>query len=207
LPLVRRPIRVSNGIGLALRWAVSAEGSGDMITQELTETRHVNRRSSGPAALTAVVAIIVLVGLAVVAWVMRDDEGPVATDEAQIEITFGDDGTSFVGDREITEGTVTVAFSNETDSVAIVALFGYTPGSAGLAEELEFLEEGDRGVPIGTPEAGYFEVDIEGSDDVAPGSHTWTMDLEPGTYLFDVGPEDFHTTGLWRAAVIEVVAK
>ena len=178
-----------------------------MITQEFTETRQVNPRSRGPAALAVVVAIIVLVGVAVVAWVMRDDEGPVAADEAQIEITYTDDGTSFVGDHEIIEGTVTVAFSNETDSVAIVAMFGYESDSAGLAEELEFLEEGDLGVPVGAPEAGYFEVDIEGSDDVAPGSHTWTMDLGPGTYVFDVGPEDFHTTGLWRAAVIEVVAK
>jgi hypothetical protein len=33
------------------------------------------------------------------------------------------------------------------------------------------------------------------------------MDLVPGTYLFDIGPEDFMTTGLWRMAVIEVVAK
>ncbi len=33
------------------------------------------------------------------------------------------------------------------------------------------------------------------------------MDLGPGTYVFDVGHEHFHTTGLWRAAVIEVIAK
>jgi hypothetical protein len=38
-----------------------------MITQEFTETRQVNPRSRGPAALAAVVAIIVLVGVAVVA--------------------------------------------------------------------------------------------------------------------------------------------
>ena len=149
LPLVRRPIRVSNGIGLALRWAAQVEGGGDMITQEFTETRQVNPRSrQGRPALTAVVAIIVLVGVAVVAWVIRDDEGPVAADEAQIEITYTDDGTSFVGDHEIIEGTVTVAFSNETDSVAIVAMFGYEFDYAGLAEELKFLEEGDLGVPI-----------------------------------------------------------
>jgi hypothetical protein len=33
------------------------------------------------------------------------------------------------------------------------------------------------------------------------------MDVVPGTCLFDFGPEDFMTTGLWRAAVIEVVAE
>ncbi len=58
------------------------------------------------------------------------------------------------------------------------------------------------------PTAGFVEVEFEGSGDlVTPGGHTWTMDLQPGTYLFDVGPEDFHTAGLWRAAVIEVVAE
>ncbi len=107
-----------------------------MITQEFTETRQVNRRFRGPAALVAVVAIIVLVGVAVVAWVMSDGEGPVAADEALIEITYTDDGTSFVGDREVIEGTVTVTFSNETDSGAIVAVLGYGTGSAGSPRSL-----------------------------------------------------------------------
>lgn len=31
------------------------------------------------------------------------------------------------------------------------------------------------------------------------------MDLGPYTYIFDSGPEDFMTAGLWRIAVIEVV--
>ncbi len=177
-----------------------------MTTQEFTETRQVNGHRYGRTALTAVVAIIVLVGVAVVAWIMSDDEGPVPADEARIEMTYTDDGTSFVGDDKIIEGTVIVTFSNETDGVAIMAVFGYETGSAALAEELKFLEEGDRGVPIGLPAAGYFEIDFTGQGDLVPGSHTLTMDLGPGTYIFDVGPQDFHTTGLWRAAVIEVVA-
>ena len=177
-----------------------------MTPQAFTESRQVNRRSRGPVVVAAVVAVIVLVGGAVVGWIMRDDQGPVPTGEAQIEITYTDDGTSFVGDHEIIEGTVTVTFSNETDSAAVVAFFGYDTGSAALAEEMEFLAEGNRGVPIGAPAAGFFEVDLEGQDELAPGSHTWTVDLGPGTYLFDVGPEDFHTAGLWRAAVIDVVA-
>ncbi len=139
---------------------------------------------------------------------MSDDDGPVAADEARIEITYTEDGTSFVGDRKVIEGTVTVTFSNETDSVAIVAVLGYGTGSAALAEELEVLEEGNRVVTSAPPAAGFVEVDFEGAGEpVTPGGHTWTMDLGPGTYLFDVGPEDFHTAGLWRAAVIEVVAK
>jgi len=178
-----------------------------MTTQEFTETRQVDRRSHGPAALAAVVAIIVLVGVAVLAWIMSDDKGPVAADEARIEMTYTDDGTSFVGDREIIEGTVTVTFSNETDNVAIMAVFGYETGSAALAEELKFLEQGNRGVPSGLPVEGFFEIDFEGQGDLRPGSHTWMTYLGPGTYLFDLGPEDFHTTGLWRAAVIEVVAE
>jgi hypothetical protein len=34
-----------------------------------------------------------------------------------------------------------------------------------------------------------------------PGSHTGTIELRPGTYLFDVSASDV----LWRAAIIEVV--
>jgi hypothetical protein len=178
-----------------------------MTTQQTTETRRVTRRSRWPGALVAVVAIIVVAGVAVIAWLLTDEEGPVAADEARIEMTYSGDGTSYVGDHEIIEGTVTVTFSNETTSPPILAVFGYETGSEALAEELEFLEEGDRGVPSGTlPVAGFFDVDFDAGE-LAPGSHTWTMDLGPGTYLFDVGPEDFMTTGLWRIAVIEVVAE
>jgi hypothetical protein len=178
-----------------------------MTTQESTETRQVTRRFRWSGALVAVIAIIVIVGVAVLAWIMTNDEGPVAADEAQIEMTYTDDGTSFVGDHKITEGTVTVTFSNETTTTPEFVVFGYETGSEALAEELEFLEEGDRGVPSGTlPAAGFFDVDFDPGE-LVPGSHTWTMELRPGTYIFDVGPEDFMTTGLWRIAVIEVVAE
>ena len=62
-------------------------------------------------------------------------------------------------------------------------------------------------MPAGLPVEGYSEIELEGSGALAPGSHTWTVDLQLGTYILDVGPPDFHTTGLWRAAVFEVVAE
>lgn len=156
----------------------------------------------------AAAAILVVVGVAVAAWSLSRDDGPVAAEDAQLEITYTDTGTTFVGDHEIVEGTVTVRFSNETDREVVMAVFGYETNSAALTEELEFLEEGERGVPNGPlPVLGFFDVEFEGGNDLVPGSHTWTMDLGPGTYLFDFGPDDFMTTGLWRAAVIEVVAE
>ena len=131
----------------------------------------------------------------------------VAAGEAQIDITYGDTGTTYVGDREIGEGTATITFANETAVEAIVILMRYETGSAALAEELEVVEEGGVLVTPEPPTAGYDEIDLEGSGSLMPGSYNWTVDLKPGTYLFDVGPLDFHTTGLWRAVVFEVVGQ
>ena len=131
----------------------------------------------------------------------------VTEGEAQVAITYTGSGTTYVGGDEFIEGTVTIRLSNETDSEAIVVLLRYETGSAALAEELEVVEEGSRLVTGELPTAGYDEVDLEGSGALLPGSHTWAVDLQPGTYLFDVGPLDFHTTGLWRAAVFEVVSE
>lgn len=142
-----------------------------------------------------------------------DDSGgagaPVPAEAAQIEITFTGDQADFVGDREIVDGTVTVTFLNESDDLAIFTVLGYETGSAALADELEVVAEGASVITGDAPTEGYVEVEFEGfGDRVPPGSHTWKMDLEPGyTYLFDVGPKDFHVSGLWRAAVIEVVAE
>ena len=59
--------------------------------------------------------------------------------------------------------------------------------------------------PSGEPAPGYRDIEF-GDPDLVPGSHTWTMSLEPGTYFIDIGPEDYRVSGLWRAAIIDVVA-
>lgn len=133
--------------------------------------------------------------------------GAVAADDASVEITYTDDGTSYTGDRVITDGTVTVIVSNESDGVVIAALFWYESGSEALAEEMSFLNEGEKGIPVGLPADGYTEIELDGSGELSPGTHTWTVDLQPGTYIFDVGPMEYHTTGLWRAAVFDVVSQ
>jgi hypothetical protein len=76
---------------------------------------------------------------------------------------------------------------------------------------MKFLDEGERGVPVGLPVEPYVGIELneqlrlDGTGGlVEPGTHGWVMDLKTGTYIFDVGPEDFHDTGLWRAAVFEV---
>jgi hypothetical protein len=174
-----------------------------MTMQDAIERRHIERPSRRLGVRAAVVAVIVVAGA--VAVLMYNDGGPVPADEARIELTYGDDGTSFVGDHEIIEGTLTVTFVNETTTTPLLAVFGYETGSDALAQELAFLGEGERGVPGGgLPAGGFFDIEFEPGD-LGPGSHTWTMDLIPGTYLFDIGPEDFLTAGLWRMAVIEVV--
>jgi hypothetical protein len=132
-------------------------------------------------------------------------DGPVAAADARIEMTFTDDGTSYLGDHQIIAGTATVTFSNETTRPVTLMAFGYESGSAALAEELEFLKEGNNGVPSGLdPAEGFFDPDIGG--EYGPGNHTWTIDLVPGTYIFDASTGDMMTTGLWRVAVIEVVS-
>jgi hypothetical protein len=134
--------------------------------------------------------------------------GSVAADEAQIEMTYTGEGTSYVGDREIIEGgPATVTFSNDTTGLVLVDVLRYETGSDELAQELALVEEGNSVVPSGPPGAGYVRAWSGGLGGLEPGNHTWTMDLEPGTYLFDAGPEDFMTTGMWRVAVIEVVAQ
>lgn len=150
-----------------------------------------------------VIAGIVVIGLGIWAIFALVDGGPVPADEAEVSIAFTGDGTSFVGDRDIAEGSVAVNFSNETDAPAVVYFMGYATGSDALAEELGVLEEGGSFVTSDPPTAGFFEVF---GDTVEPGAHTWTLDLKAGnTYLFDVGPENFHEDGIWRMAVIEVV--
>lgn len=140
-------------------------------------------------------------------------DGPVAAADAHIEIGYTGEGTSYEGDRQIIEGVATFTFTNDSDGRAAVGFFWYEPGSTSLVVEMESLEAGERAVLEGPPAEPYVEIELdeplrqEASDGlVEPGSYTWTQRLEPGTYIFDVGNEDFHVTGLWRAAVLEVVS-
>lgn len=153
--------------------------------------------------LLIVVGAVAVIGLGTWGVFTLLDGGPVPADEARVEISFTGDGTTFVGDREIVAGTVTVTYSNDSDAASILYVMGYETGSDALADELQVVEEGGIVITGEPPTAGYFEVLYD--QPVAPGTHTYTVDLEAGnTYLFDAGPEDFHQSGLWRLAVIEV---
>lgn len=176
-----------------------------MTMQESTRTRQGTPRSGWSGTVVAIVAVVVVAGIAAVAWLMTSDDGPVAANEAQIEMAFTADGTSYVGDHEIVEGTATITFSNETTGPVTLMAFGYETGSAALAEELEFLEEGENGVPSGVdPAEGFFDPNIGG--DYEPGEHTFTAELQPGTYIFDAATGPVMTSGVYRVAVIEVVS-
>lgn len=179
-----------------------------MLTHESSQAQQTASRSRWPRGMIVLAVVVLAVGVALVAWLVTNDEGPVAADEAQIEMTYSGDEVSYVGDHQIIEGTVTITFTNESEREAMFIMFGYDTGSEALAEELAFVSEGNRAVPTGPdPVAGFYDVDFDYSGDLSePGSHTWTMDLAPGTYIFDVGSADFMTTGLWRLAVIEVVS-
>jgi hypothetical protein len=155
------------------------------------------------AKLLVAVAGIAVVGLGIWGVFALLDGGPVPAGEALVEIGFTGDATSFEGDREIIEGTVEVAFTNDTDAPAVVYFMYYETGSVALAEELAAIEEGGKLVTSDAPTEGYVEVY---GDTVEPGTYTWSFDMSAGnTYLFDVGPEDFHQSGIWRMAVIEVI--
>jgi len=136
----------------------------------------------------------------------RTDIASVAAGTAHIEMTYSGNRTSCVGDRTIFEGTVTVLFRNDGDAPLKLDVFGYESGSGALAEELAFLDEGGQGVPSSVlPAAGFFRVVSEIPAELEPGTTTWTMDLVPGTYIFDVSEGAALVDGLWRVAVIEVV--
>lgn len=172
--------------------------------QAQTHPSDVSRRRPWVAPLLIGIAIVALLGIggwALLAWL---DGGPVPAEDARIDVTFTGTGTSFVGDRVITEGTATMSFTNGLDAPGMLYVMRYETGSPALAEELEFVAEGGSVVTSDAPTPGF--VEVLGEWPVPPGTHTYTVDLLAGnTYLFDAGPEDFHQAGLWRMAVIEVV--
>jgi hypothetical protein len=155
-------------------------------------------------AVVTVAAAVVIVGAAAGIWFMLYDSGPVAAADARIEMTFSGDGTSYSGDRKIVEGTARFTLFNEsTERLALLA-HRYDPGSTDLAADPGEVQEGIRFLPGAheVPESAIELLEFE----ISPGSRTWTLDLRPGIYLFDVGYGNYQATGVWRAAVIEVVS-
>ena len=106
-------------------------------------------RHTLPLVLLCVLALVM-------AMAASCGDGSVAADEAQIEMTYTGEGTSYVGDREIIEGgPATVTFANETTGLVLVDVLRYETGSDELAQELAIVEEGNSIVPSGPPGAGY----------------------------------------------------
>jgi hypothetical protein len=170
-----------------------------MLTKEPTEARQVTAKPRWPRLAVALAATLVVVGAVVVAWVLAAGGGPVAAGDAQIEVTFTGDGTSYDGDREIVEGDADITFVNDSDFLAWFVILRFDTGSAELAAELDLLTEGgsvfsDTALPF----------DPEFNQTFAVGTHSVEFTLEPGTYIFDTGME--FVAHVNRAAVIEVVA-
>lgn len=165
-------------------------------------TRETMSRPRWPKAIAAFATTVVLIGAVVVAWVLAGGDGPVAAANAQVEVTFTGDATSYLGDREIIEGTVELKYVNSATTPAWLALHRYETGSDALAVELDFLLEGENGLPGERAPSADFQL----LEWFAQGSHAVSVPLLPGTYLVDVGPDWDGPTHVYRAVVIEVVS-
>lgn len=175
-----------------------------MLTLEPTDTRPTTARSRSPRAIVAIAAVVVVAaGAAIGIWALTRDGGPVAAEDAQIELTFTGEDASYVGDREILAGLADVVFSNESDLPAYMVVQWFAPGSALLDEELANAPEGGDFFPGGKTPLGEAVI----MQEFAPGTATESIELQPGTYLVEAGtalePDPTH---IWRAAVIDVVA-
>lgn len=173
-----------------------------MVTQEPTETREIAARPRWPRVVVVLAALVVVAVAAIGIWAVTNDGGPVAAEDARIELTFTGDEASYAGDAEIVEGTADVVFVNESDLPAYVVVQGFDTGSAELEAELANAPEGSDFDANGGPQG-----EILLMDEIAPGSATWPILLEPGTYFVEAAtaPDDA-PTHVWRTAVIEVVA-
>ncbi len=171
-----------------------------MIPQEPADARQRSSRPSGPAAVAALAATLVVVGLIVGVWAVNNDGGPVAAEDARIEITFTGDEASFAGDRDITEGVADVVFINESTASAWFLIQRFDTGSDDI--------EAYRGA---RPDIDITSEDVLGETILLrevpePGRVTESITLEPGTYILDAGLAGDGTPLVLNAAVIEVVS-
>ena len=181
--------------------AFAYERRSVMLTEEPTQTKYITARPRWLRAVGAFAAVLIVIGAGVI-WAVATDGGPVAAGDARIEVTFTGDGTSYLGDRVIIEGTVELTYINEAPTPAWLALHRYDTGSDALAGELGFLLEGENARPGDKAPGSDFQL----LEVYEQGRHAVTIALLPGTYLIDVGPDWDEPTHVYRGAVIEVVA-
>jgi len=168
-----------------------------MQTMEPTQTTQVTPRPRRPKAIVALaVAIVFVAGAAIAIWAVTNDGGPVAAEDARLELTFTGDDASYVGDREIIEGLAELVFINDgTQPVWFVVQY-FEPGSAALESEL------DRGTDFftnGTP-PGATPI-FEQHD---PGRTIRSILLEPGTYVLQAADASGDSTHVWQPGIVEV---
>lgn len=177
-----------------------------MLTKEPTEARQLTAKPRWPRLAVALATTLVVIGAGVVAWVIVDDGGPVAAGDARIEVTFTGDSTSYIGHREIVQGTATLTLINEWDEPAWFVVQRFDTGSAELDRNLALAPEGgDFVTSEGPPGAVRMTEVLPAASGASPA--TPSLNLQPGTYLIDAGhAEGEDATHVYRAAVIEVVA-
>jgi hypothetical protein len=181
--------------------AFAFERRSVMLTEEPSQTKYMTARPRWLRAVAAFAAVLIVIG-AGVTWAVATDGGPVAAGDARIEVTFTGDGTSYLGDRVIIEGTIELTYINEATTPAWLALHRYDTGSDALAAELDFLQEGENARPGDKAPGSDFQL----LEVYEQGRHAVTIALLPGTYLIDAGPDWDEPTHVYRVAVIEVVA-
>jgi hypothetical protein len=168
-----------------------------MQTLQPTQTTQVTPRPRGPKAFVALaVAIVVAVGAVIAIWAITNDDGPVAAEDARLELTFTGDGASYVGDREITEGLAEVVLINDATQPIWFVVQYFEPGSAALEPELAL---GTDFFTTGSPPG---ETPIFEQHD--PGRTTRSIMLEPGTYLITAADASGDSTHVWQPGVVEV---
>lgn len=174
-----------------------------MSTMETMETTQQAEQPHRPRAIVVVAAVIVVaVGAAVGIWALTRDSGPVAADEARIELTFTGDDASYDGDREIVAGRGDVVFVNDGPVAAWFVVQYFEPGSAVAEADLARYPEGTDFVTIEDPSG-----ELVILDQYAPGRTTEPVEFRPGTYFIEAAVASPDSTHVWRPAVIEVVSE